>query len=344
MNSSTTPGHVSGLEIAIIGMSGRFPGTKNVDEFWHNLRDGVESISFFSDQELLSSGIDPVLLSNPNYVKAGGVLEDIDLFDASFFGFNPREAEITDPQHRLFLECAWEALECAGYDPQSYKGLIAVYAGAGMNTYHLFNLHSNRDLVDSVGSFLMMIGNDKDYLTTRVSYKLNLEGPSVVVQTACSTSLVAVHLACQSLLSGECDMALAGGVSVKVPQKAGYLYQEGGIDSPDGHCRAFDAKAQGTVFGSGLGIVVLKRLADALSDGDHIYAIIKGSAVNNDGSFKVGYTAPSMDGQVKAIRAALLMAEVDPETITYDRDSWDRDTPGRSDRNCCTFTGFSLQH
>ena len=304
-------------EIAIIGMAGRFPGARSVDQFWQNLRDGVESISFFSDEELEAAGVERSALSDPNYVKAGAVLDDLELFDASFFGFNPREAEIMDPQHRFFLECAWEALEAAGYDSETYPGRIGVYAGCSMSTYLLHNLYANRDLVESVGAFQTIIENDKDHLPTWLSYKLNLKGPSVNVQTACSTSLVAVHLACQSLLNHECDMALAGGVSVKVPSKQGYLYQEGGITSPDGHCRAFDSRAQGTVGGSGVGIVVLKRLADALKDGDSIQAVIKGSAINNDGSLKVSYTAPGVDGQAGVIAEALAMAMVDPETVTY---------------------------
>ncbi len=307
----------TGSEIAIIGMSGRFPGAKNVDEYWGNLRDGVESISFFTDKELETRGIDPALLRKPQYVKARGVLDGVELFDANFFGFTPREAETMDPQHRLFLECAWEALENAGYDPERYEGLIGVYGGVGPNTYFLKNLYSNRDLMELVGDFQMMLGNDKDFVTTRVSYKMNLRGPSVVVQTGCSTSLVAVSQACQSLLSGECDIALAGASSINVPQTSGYLYQNGGISSPDGHCRAFDAKAQGTVFSNAVGIVVLKRLEEALADGDCIHAIIKGAAINNDGSFKIGYTAPSVEGQSKVIRTAHLMAEVEPETITY---------------------------
>ena len=302
--------------IAIIGMSGRFPGAKNVSEFWENLRDGVESISFFSREELEAAGRDPALVNNPDFVKAGSVLDEIELFDASFFGFNPREAEVIDPQQRLFMECAWQALEDAGYDPERFDGSIGVYAGAAMGSY-LFNLISNRELIRIVGAFQVMIGNDKDHLTTHVSYKLNLKGPSVVVQTACSTSLVAVCMACQSLLDHQCDMALAGGVSIKIPQKTGYLYQEGMIVSPDGHCRPFDAKAKGTVGGDGLGIVVLKRLADAIADRDNILAIIKGSAINNDGALKVGYTAPSVEGQAEVIAMAQAMAEVDPETITY---------------------------
>ncbi|WP_337886319.1 type I polyketide synthase [Fischerella thermalis] len=306
----------NGLEIAIIGMAGRFPGAKNIEEFWQNLRNGVESITTFTNEELIADGIDPDLLNNPNYVKAGAVLEDIELFDAEFFGFNPREAEIIDPQHRLFLECAWEAMENAGYNSKMYSGLIGVYAGAGSNNYVL-NIYSNQNIRSSIDRNQLFFGNDKDFLATRVSYKLDLEGPAVGIQTACSTSLVAVHLACRGLLSGECDIALAGGVAIDVPQKEGYLYQEGGIVSPDGRCRAFDAKAQGTVFSNGVGIVVLKRLEDAIADGDCIYAVIKGSAINNDGAFKVSYTAPRIDGQAKVIRAAQVMAEVDPETITY---------------------------
>lgn len=243
-------------------------------------RCGVSFI--FSAQELESSGIAPAVVNNPNYVKAKAVLEDVELFDASFFGFNPKEAELTDPQHRFFLECAWSALESAGYNSENYEGTIGVYGGAsGINTYLLNNLYSNRNLRESVGDYQIFIGNDKDFLTTRVSYKLNLKGPSFTVQTACSTSLVAISLACQSLLNYQSDMALAGGVSIMLPQKAGYLYEEGMILSPDGHCRAFDAKAQGTVIGSGVGIVVLKRLEDAIASGDYIHAVIKGSAINN---------------------------------------------------------------
>jgi acyl transferase domain-containing protein/acyl carrier protein len=302
-------------EIAIIGMTGRFPGAKNLEDFWQNLRDGVESTSTFTDEDLVSSGLDSVILSDPNYVKVGAVLENIDLFDAAFFGFNPREAETTDPQHRLFLESAWEALENAGYDSKRCEGRIGVYAGASINNYLTFDL--NRDSIGSVKSFQTLIGNDKDFLTTRVSYKLNLTGPSVTVQTACSTSLVATTLACQSLLNYQCDMALAGGVSIRVPHKTGYLYQEGGILSPDGHCRAFDAKAQGTIVGNGVGVVVLKRLTEAIADGDCIYAVIKSSAINNDGSGKVGYTAPSVNGQIDAIAEAQALAGIEAETISY---------------------------
>lgn len=301
-------------DIAIIGMSGRFPGAKNLDDFWQNLRDGVESISFFSNQEL-EANFTADIVNHPDFVKASGVLEDVDYFDAPFFDFNPREAELTDPQHRIFLESAWEAIEQAGYIPENYEGRIGVYAGAGLNTYLLFNV--SQELLKSSDFLKVLIANDKDYLATRVSYKLNLSGPSISVQTACSTSLVAVSLACQSLLDYQCDMALAGGVAIAVPQKNGYWYQQGGILSPDGHCRAFDAKAAGTVGGNGVGIVMLKRLEEAIADGDCIHAIIKGSAINNDGAAKVGYTAPSVDGQAQVIAEALAMAGVEPETISY---------------------------
>ena len=299
-------------DIAIIGMDGRFPGARSPEEFWQNLRNGVETISFFSDDELEISPDNPVL-KNPAFVKAGGVLEDIDLFDASFFNIPAAEAEWMDPQQRLFLECAWSAIENAGYNLQTYKGLIAVYAGVNTNYYLLTRLTQLGD----ANLFQLMLANEKDFLATRVSYKLNLQGESVTVQTSCSTSLVAVHMACQSLLSGQCDMALAGGVSVRVPQKTGYMYTEGMISSPDGHCRAFDSRAQGTLSGSGLGVVVLKLLGDALNDGDNIHAVIKGSAINNDGRHKIGYTAPSIDGQTKVIARAQAMANVKADTITF---------------------------
>jgi acyl transferase domain-containing protein/acyl carrier protein len=307
---------LNGSEIAIIGLSGRFPGAKNIAEFWQNLQNGVESISFFSDAELLAVGIEPAVVNDSNFVKARGVLDDVELFDAAFFGFNPREAEITDPQHRLFLETAWEAIENAGYDSESYAGTIGVFAGTGLSDY-LLRVYSNQNMLNSLDANQIAIAGDKDYLTTRVSYKLNLTGPSYTVQTACSTSLVAVHLACQSLLAGECDIGLAGGVSINSARKAGYFYKQGGIGSPDGHCRAFDAKAQGTVSGEGVGIVVLKRLEDAIAEGDNVYAVIKGSAINNDGSNKVSYTAPSIDSQAKVIKTAQIIAEVEADTITY---------------------------
>ncbi|MEL6935492.1 MAG: beta-ketoacyl synthase N-terminal-like domain-containing protein, partial [Cyanobacteria bacterium J06607_17] len=304
-------------DIAIVAMTGRFPDAKNVDQFWQNLKNGVESVSFFSDDELIEAGVDPTLLQNPNYVKANPILDDIDLFDADFFDISPKEAEILDPQQRLFLECAWEALEQAGYDPQRYAGAIGVYAGLGINGYLLNNLIHRRDLLASLGNYRMVLASDKDFLPTRVAYKLNLTGAAINVQTACSTSLVAVHLACQSLNNGETDMVLAGGSSIRIPHTSGYLYQEGMILSPDGHCRAFDADAGGTLGGSGVAVVMLKRLEDAIADGDHCYAVIKGSAINNDGSRKVGYTAPAIDGQTAVIEEALAAANVEPDSIDY---------------------------
>jgi acyl transferase domain-containing protein/acyl carrier protein len=316
MATATSIEQMNGSEIAVIGMVCRWPGAKNIDEFWRNLRDGVESVSFLGDEELEASGVDPALPTDPHYVKAAAVLDGVEWFDAAFFGLTPREAEVMDPQQRLFLECAWEALEQAGYDAESYSGAIGLFAGARTNTY-LLNIYSHPEIVRSLGAFQIGLGNDLAFLSTRVSYKLNLKGPSYSVHTACSTALVGVHLACQSLLTGECQMALAGAVAVNVPQKTGYVYQPGGIVSPDGHCRAFDAQAQGTIFGSGVGIVVLKRLEDALADGDTIYALIKGTAVNNDGSLKASFTAPSVQRQTDVIAEAIANAEIDPQTISY---------------------------
>ncbi|NER01884.1 MAG: type I polyketide synthase, partial [Okeania sp. SIO3C4] len=304
-------------EIAIIGMSGRFPGARNLEEFWDNLKNGVESISLLSDKQLTKSGIGPETLNNPNYVKVSSTVSDIDMFDANFFNYSPREAEEIDPQQRLFLECAWEAIESSGYNPENYEGSIGVYTGTGMPAYLMYNLGSEDFILLDGRSFAQMVANDKDYLATRTAYKLNLTGPAISIQTACSTSLVAVHLACQSLLNGECDMALAGGTSIQVPQNVGYLHQEGLIGSHDGHCRAFDARSSGTVFGNGVGAVLLKPLQDAIADGDCIHAVIKGSAINNDGSLKLGYTAPSVDGQAAVISEAQAVASVNPETITY---------------------------
>ncbi|WP_447599366.1 amino acid adenylation domain-containing protein [Nitrospira sp. Nam80] len=305
-----------GLDIAIIGMAGRFPGAPDVAAYWRNLRDGVESLSLLSEQDLTKAGVPEALRRHPHYVRMRGIMEGIDLFDAGFFGVTPREAELMDPQHRLFLECAWETLESAGYDPDRCAGPIGVYAGSSTSGY-LFNLFPHGILLQSAADMAALLGVEKDSLCTRASYKLNLEGPSLAIQTACSTSLVAVHLACQGLLAGECDMALAGGVSITVPQHVGYLYQNGGIASPDGHCRAFDERAQGTVGGSGVGLVLLKRFQDAQADRDHILAVIRGSAINNDGARKVGYTAPRVEGQANVIRAAQVAAGVNPRTIGY---------------------------
>jgi acyl transferase domain-containing protein/acyl-CoA synthetase (AMP-forming)/AMP-acid ligase II/acyl carrier protein len=315
-------------DVAIIGMSCRFPGANNLDEFWSNLCNGVESVSFFSDQEVINAGVDEALVNNPNYVKASPILDDIESFDADFWGYSPKEAQLLDPQQRLFMECAWSSLEDAGYDPFNYQGDISLYGGAATNTYLLNNIYPHRHEIDrqddlqvinlsSMGGFQVTTANDKDYLTTRTSYKLNLTGSSVNVQTACSTSLVTVHLACQSLINGECDMALSGGVSVHSPQKMGYLYQEGMILSADGHCRAFDADASGTIFGSGAGMVVLKLLDRAVEDGDRIYGVIKGSAVNNDGGTKVGYFAPNVDGQTRVIAEAIAYADISPQSVSY---------------------------
>ena len=303
--------------VAVIGMAGRFPGAAGVDEFWDNLCRGVESISFFSHQELAAAGVEPELLQNPDYVRAKGVLRGADEFDAAFFGMSRREAEITDPQQRVFLETVSEALEDAGLDPARYPGRVGVFAGTGLNTYLLANLAPHPDIRSAVGGYQLCVANDKDFMPTRVSYKLDLRGPSVAVQTACSTSLVAVHLACKSLLDGECEVACAGGVTISFPQEAGYLYQEGGIASPDGHCRAFDERAQGTTFGNGAGVVVLQRLDAAIAGGFRVRAVIKGSAINNDGAAKVGYTAPSIEGQSRVIAAAQTAAGCAAADITY---------------------------
>ncbi|WP_368929690.1 beta-ketoacyl synthase N-terminal-like domain-containing protein [Bacillus pumilus] len=304
----------SGLEIAVVGLAGTFPGAPNVQAFWENVSQGKESVTFFTDEELKAAGVDETLLKRSDYVKAKPYLKHASSFDADFFGYSPREASIMDPQIRLMHECTWHALEDAGYEPEQYEGLIGLYAGASSNLswmgQHMSSLAKNEDV------FQIMHLNDPSF-ASRIAYKLNLKGPSVSVQTACSTSLVAIHMACQGLIGGECDLALAGGVTLHQPQITGYQYQEGMIYSPDGHCRPFDEKAKGTVFGEGAGVVALKRLKDAIEDGDFIYAVVKGSATNNDGSNKVGYTAPSVSGQASVIESALEMAETEPETISY---------------------------
>ncbi len=305
-------------DIAIIGMAAQLPGAADVTEFWDNLCRGVESIRRLSDDELMAAGESRARLRDPNYVPAAAPLDQFDGFDAEFFGLSPKEAAIMDPQHRKFLETCWHALENAAHTPENFGRPIGVYAGCGMGSYFYWNVCSNRDLVDGVGHFLLRhTGNDKDFLATRVSHIFDLKGPSVNVQTACSTSLVAIQMACQSLLSGESDMAMAGGVTIEMPQGRGYLYKENEILSPDGHCHAFDHRAQGTVFGSGAAVIVLRRLQDALDDGDHIWAVIKGGAINNDGSAKAGYLAPSVEGQAQAISEALVMSGVESETIGY---------------------------
>jgi acyl transferase domain-containing protein/acyl carrier protein len=302
------------FDIAIVGMSCRFPGAGNVEQFWRNLAGGVESITRLSDEEILRAGVPAHYLSDPHYVKAAPVLEEPGHFDAGFFGYSPMEARTMDPQQRILLELAYEALEDAGCNATRHQERIGVFTGSAMNTYFMNAGLNGRFSEEYIPT---LIGNDKDFLSTRISYKLNLKGPSITVQTACSTSLVAIHLARQSLLSQESDMALAGAISVRVPHRAGYFYDGGGVVSPDGHVRAFDAKANGTVFGSGGGVVLLKRLADALSDGDTIHAVIRGSAVNNDGSEKAGYTAPSVNSQADAVVEALTNAGVEADTISY---------------------------
>ncbi len=309
---------MSGSEVAVVGMSCRFPGAGTIDDFWSNLRDGTESIEQLSDEEMLANGVDAQLLEDSSYVKAGSFVDGLEMFDPSFFGMSPRDASIMDPQHRLFLECASDVLEYAGYDPRRFEGSIGLFGGCGMNLYLIRNLLTNPALVDSLGFWaLRHLGNDKDFLATRVAYCLDLKGPVVNVQTACSTSLVAIHLACQSLLNGECEMALAGGVTVEIPHRQGYVYQEGEILSPDGHCRAFDDRAKGTVLGSGAGIVALRRLDDAVASRDSIHAVVKASAINNDGAGKVGFFAPSVDGHADVVLQALGLAEVAAESVSY---------------------------
>ena len=314
---SGTPEQEAQNAVAIIGMSGRFPGASGVRELWQNLVAGVESVQLLSDDELERAGVPRSIYERPDYVKACSFLEDPDLFDAAFFDVTPREAELIDPQQRVFLECAWSAIEDAGYDVSRYEGSVGVFAGAGKNHYFVENLLSNPALLEAMGPVAATIASEKDFIATRVAYKLDLRGPSVSVQTACSTSLVAVHLACQSLLSFECEMALAGGVSISGFKPEGYLFVEGGIFSPDGHLRAFDARADGQIGGNGAAVVVLKRLEDALEDGDTIHAVIRGSALNNDGVRKVSFNAPGVDGQAQVVAEALEVAGVDPGDVGY---------------------------
>ncbi|MFC2145724.1 amino acid adenylation domain-containing protein [Acidobacteriota bacterium] len=307
----------TGLEVAVIGMAGRFPGARNIETFWDNLNKGMESITFLSDRELEEAGLSAALVKNPGFVRSnGGVLENIEYFDAAFFDYTPMEAEQMAPPIRIFHECLWEALEDAAYNPAAFDRFIGLYAGAssGFNWELLANFSpANKDLNPFVSSYL----SSKDYISSLMSYKFNLKGPVFSMHTACSTSLVAIHLACQGLLASDCDMALAGGIGLRLQKEGGYFYAEGMIFSPDGHCRAFDANAGGTACGDGIGIVVLKRLEDAIRDRDNIYAVIIGSAINNDGDRKVGFTAPGIEGQVEVIRKALRMAEVNPADISY---------------------------
>ncbi|MGD2087791.1 MAG: SDR family oxidoreductase [Candidatus Aminicenantes bacterium] len=316
MSEQNGENSLTGLEIAVIGMAGVFPGAKDIQRFWENLKNGIESISFFTEKELETYGVNPGLPGRENYVKAKAMLEDMEWFDASFFGYTPKDAESLDPQIRIMHECAWHALEDAGYDPYTYEGSIGFYAGAQNNiTWEV------KVLLGGAGSssnfFEMTQLSNKDHLSTHVSYKLNLTGPSFTLETQCSTSLVALHLACQGLLSGECDMALAGGVNITSLQKSGYMYQEGMILSSDGHIRSFDTKADGSVFGDGAALVVLKPIEEAIAGGDNILALVKSSFINNDGNRKVGYSAPSVEGQAEVIKTALELARVEPESIGY---------------------------
>lgn len=317
-SASAAQAEVSPTDIAVIGMALRVPGARNPGEFWENLRGGVCSIRPLTLEALDAAGEPPARSRLPNYVPVCADLPDMEGFDAGFFGMSPKEAAVMDPQHRHFLECAWEAMESAARPPEREEGPVGVFAGCGMGSYFYDNVLSHRGLVDETGLFLLRhTGNDKDFLTTRASFLFDLKGPSVSVQTACSTSLVAVHTACQSLISGECDMALAGGVTIELPHRRGYLAQEGEILAPDGMCRAFDHRAAGTVFGSGVGVVVLRRLADALRDGDPIQGIVKATAINNDGAGKAGYLAPSIDGQARAIVEAQGLAGIAVDSIRY---------------------------
>ncbi len=305
-------------DIAIIGMSGRFPGARDLRAFWHNLQGGVDSIGHFSEEELIASGLFPIdVIRHPDFIAAKGVLEDADMFDAAFFGISPREAELMDPQHRLLMECAWHALEDSGYDSDRYPGRISAFTSTGLNTYMAFNICSHPGLAQRVGGFHLSICNDKDFVATRIAYAMNLKGASLNVSTACSSSLVSVHFACQHLLTQQSDITIVGAVSVHFPQKVGHVYEAGAAYSPDGLCRPFDATKSGLIDGSGVAAVVLKRLDDAVADGDTIYAVIKGTAVNNDGRNKVGYTAPSIEGQADVISEAMEMAGVEPDTISY---------------------------
>ncbi|MCC7416398.1 MAG: SDR family oxidoreductase [Acidobacteria bacterium] len=313
---SRQPAETGSTDIAIIGMSGRFPGARNIAEFWENIRDGVESRTEFTDDDMVSEGIS-LKLRHPRHVRAGFVLDDLDAFDSAFFGINPREAETIDPQHRIFLECAWEALEDAGCDAERFPGVIGLIAGSSWCNYLLNNVLRSAKLLKSMGVRQLIFGSVPDYMVTRAAYRLNLNGPAYFIQSACSTSLTAVHLARQTLLSRECDVVLAGGVAVKVPHRVGYVYEEGGMEAPDGRVRAFDANARGTVFSSGVGVVVLKRLEDARRDGDYVYAVIKSSASNNDGAHKVGFTAPSVAGQAEVIARALDEARIPADEIDY---------------------------
>ena len=303
--------------IAVIGLACRMPGAADADGFWEMLADGTEAVRFFTLDEQRALGVPESIVTDPNFVPAAAILDDHDAIDTGFFGMSIREAEIRDPQHRLLLELSHTALEDAGYDPSRYGGEIGNYATVGPDVYQWLNIRSNPKAYANAGWLAVMVGNHPDYASTLTSYKLGLRGPSLTMNTACSSSLVSLHLACEALRNGECDMALTGGATIDIPAGHGYLYDEDGITAPDGHCRPFDADARGTIWGSGGGVVVLKRLADAIEDGDNVRAVILGNAINNDGDTKVGFSAPSAEGQAAVIAQALGVAGVDPRTITY---------------------------
>ncbi|MEO7363222.1 MAG: polyketide synthase, partial [Gemmatimonadaceae bacterium] len=318
MGENPSQDALNGSEIAVIGMAGRFPGASNLETFWANVRDGVESVKFFSEQELIDSGERAENIDHAEYVRAWPQLEGIESFDANFFGISPHDASLMDPQHRVFLEVAWEAMERAGYCGKSAPLATGIFAAAGMNHYMMHHLVPNKEVMRTVGEWLVRhTSNDMNFLATRAAYQMNLKGPAMNIQTACSSSLVAIHVACQSLLNHETDLALAGASAMSLPQNRGYVYKQGEILSSDGHCRPFDAQSTGTLFGSGAGVVVLKRLADALDDGDTIVSVIRGSAINNDGSQKVGYLAPSIEGQARVVAEALAIAGVSAESIGF---------------------------
>ncbi|MCX6250876.1 MAG: beta-ketoacyl synthase N-terminal-like domain-containing protein [Bacteroidetes bacterium] len=303
-------------KVAIIGMACRLPGARNIYEYWRNLLNGVETLTTFTDEDLIASGVDPAVFNHPNYIRNRGIIDGAEYFDAEFFGITPREAELLDPQQRIFLECAWHALEDAGCDPYNTHERIGVFGGTG-TPLHLIEMMENSWVRKNASGASIVTSNDKDYVTTRVSYKLNLTGPSVNVQSACSTSMVAVVMGINSLMNYQSDMILAGGATIELPERHGYLYQAGGMESADGHCRTFDKDANGTVFSRGCGVLLLKRLEDAIHDHNNIYAVILGGAINNDGNKKAGFTAPSVEGQVEVITEALALSEVSADTITY---------------------------
>lgn len=315
-------GEMEAAGVAIIGLSGRFPGAPDVGAFWNNLREGKESIETLDEAALRAAGVDAGALADPTYVRRVPVLDGVEMFDAGLFDVSPGEARLLDPQHRFFLECAWEALEHGGYRGSTRDLSIGVFGSTNISSYllnnlmHLPSMRRGRNGLNT-STLQVCVANDKDFLATRVAYKLDLRGPAYTVQSACSSSLVAVHVACQALLARECDMALAGGASIKVPQHVGYFHEQGSIVSPDGRCRAFDAAGNGTVFGSGVGVVLLRRLEDALAAGDHVWAVVRGSATNNDGSLKMAFAAPSVEAQAHVVEEAIGVAGVEPDSIGY---------------------------